>query len=252
MKHLQILLLLLMLATSTIAQKVVLSKIEINKGYPAIEQQIFFSMQFAVLTDISNFTNKLDATKSKFTRITDDTGFDLLKAQAEYEKSTTYAQMIEFQNFGMINSSETPGFIAQAKVHAMPKPGTKSVKVEGVIAMINTADGEKKVEVKNVPSHWNSEGIDSEIGMIKIADSGSASMNDISYNIYRVQCKLPVASVKVVGGDDSAEAKEKINLGIERNEIVFKKIPETLDLIITVNNSEVIEIPFSLDISIGF
>ena len=257
MKIIKIFVLLNLSAITLFAQDVIVTSVEVDKGYPIIESSQSFYFKLAILTDVSKFTLNLEPEKTRFTKIIDDQGFDLLAAQQKFEvknKTKGYqVQALEIRYNSPINSYETPGIFVESRLGVTPSKGAKSVHVEGVVAMINIADGEKKYIVKNVPTKfdWGSPGISTEFGNLIISNNGSSTADGVRFNILWVQAMQPIVSVTVIGGDDSKEAKEKSGMGVGGDQIIFKTIPETVDLEIVVSASEVVEIPFSLIIALG-
>jgi hypothetical protein len=256
MKHAATFALFLLSTTVAFAQEIITISIEVKKGYPLHENTQDFNFKLGILTDISSFTYNLDQNKSVFTKVIDDTGFDLLAAQKAFEKSYD-EKGYSYNKLGLaydgpINGGVQPGIIVRSSLGVAPHSGAKSVTVQGVIAMINLRAGEETYTLKDVPSkyEWGGPGVQTDIGEVKITESGSFSFDGQSFSKYRIESGKPVTSVRVIGGDDSDEAT-KHGIALQGNEMVFKNIPEKLELVVTARDTEIKEIPFNLELTIG-
>ncbi len=254
MKRVSIFLIILFCTTFSFGQDVKPVKIEVTKNFPADNQQTFY-FELAFLTDISNFTYLLDQGRTVINEMKDDTGFDLLAAQkefeAEYEKKGFGYDKLRLEYRKPVDVNNVTGIVVGGRAAVVPKQGAKTVKIAGTVGMIDLADGKKTYELKSIPTEmpWGSPGVKTKAGMIKLQESGSLSLNGVEFTKYQVRSSgSPVSSVKVAGGDDREEAK---GFGLERNEVIFKKIPEKIDLVVEVNQTEIKEIPFEVEMSLG-
>ena len=258
MKQTAIFFLASLLSFSAIAQEVILTSVEVRKGYPetAGNQSIQFGM--VVLTDVSTFTKNLDNTKSVFTKITDDTGFDLLAAQNKWEaesKGNYWYFESKIENWGPLNDSDKPGFIVNGKLAITPSSGAKTVNIQGIIAMINYGTKESTYTLKDISTGSATQ---TEIGEVFVNPSGSIGNSEASYEIYSVISDgKPISSLVVAGGDDREEAAKSFNMNVADldlggNGLIFKTLPEKLDLEVVAKDTEIKEIPFDIDVAIGF
>jgi len=120
--------------------------------------------------------------------------------------------------------------------------------------MILITDEENTYTLKDVPTkyNYNGPGHQTEIGEIQIQERGSFGIGDVNYIRYHIESDKPIVSVTVVGGDDRQDIIDS-NMGpVYEHELIFKKIPETINLIIVARGSEVKKIPFEMVLSIGF
>jgi len=259
MKKATILLVVAAIPLFSPGQDVFITSLEVNKGYPLSVSDQSLSFELATLTDVSSFTHKLDKTKSVYTKIMDDTGFDLLAAEMDWEElnkswiDENNRLMIAYRE--PISGGENPGIIVRSMLRVAPNAGAKTINIQGVIAMINVAESEQTYTLKDIPGQfeWGAPGVKTVIGEVKISKSGSLSVEDgVSFTKYQVVSDKPIVSVTITGGDDREEAAKYFELGLYGNELVFKKIPEKLDLIVVAKDTEIKEIPFDITLSIGF
>ena len=259
MKQLAILLLSVIFPLSIIAQDVFITDLQVKKDYPANENNQQLRFELGVLTDMSKFTYNLDPTKSVFTEITDDTGYDLLSAQEKYEEVNKakgyYYEELKMTYRSPISSGENPGLLFNSTLSVAPKSGATSVHIKGIIALINVAEGEETYTLKDIPGHleWGAPGVQTDIGEVQVLQSGAYNVEGgLSFTKYQVKSDKPIISITVVGGDDREEAAKHFDMGLYGNELVFKKIPEKLDLVVVVKEIEIKEIPFDLNLTLGF
>lgn len=258
MKRFAILLVAIVIPFFSIAQDVFIISLSVKKNFPVNDNNQYMEIELGVFADRSNFTFKLDKSKSQFTQVMDDTGFDLLAAQKKYEaknkeKGYSYNELkLEYR--GPISSGDKPGIIVNSRLGIAPKPGARTVNIQGVIAMINVGESEQSYTLKEIPSQyeWGGPGVQTEIGEVKITQSGSYSNGEVSFTKYQVVSDKPISSITVIGGDDREEAAKYFDLGLYGNEIVFKNIPEKLEFTVVAKDTEIKEIPFDINLSIGF
>ena len=258
MKRIAILLTALIFPFFTIAQDVFVISLSVTKNFPVNANNQYIEATLGAFADLSTFTYKLDNSKSVFTKVMDDTGYDLLSAQKKYEdenekKGYSY-QKLKIEYTGPISGGEKPGIKVNTRFGVAPKAGAKTVKIQGIIAMINVTESEQTYSLKDIPSQyeWGGPGVQTDIGEVKITDSGSYSNGEVSFTKYQVVSDKPITSITVIGGDDREEASKFFELGLYGNEIVFKKIPEKLELTVVAKDTEIKEIPFDIDLAIGF
>ena len=258
MQRIIILLIAVAISFSSTAQDVFIISLAVKKDYPSNVNNQYIELELGAFTDLSSFTYKLDNTKSVFTQVKDDTGFDLLMAQKKYEddneKNGYFYQKAKIEYRGPISSGEKSGIKVSTRLAVAPKAGAKTVNIQGVIAMINVGENEQTYTLKDIPSQyeWGGPGVQTDIGEVKITDSGSYSNGEVSFTKYQVASDKPITSIIVIGGDDREEASNFFELGLYGNEIVFKKIPEKLELTVVVKDTEIKEIPFDINLAIGF
>jgi hypothetical protein len=247
-----------LLSFSSIAQEVYVTSFHLEDSYPRIENGQRMSFELAVITDISTFTYNFDPDKTVYTKIMDDTGFDLLSAQKKYEQKseeTGYGNIrLKINYRSPIESNEIKGIKVSSTLAVIPKPGANMVSVKGVIAMINVADSEQKYTLKDIPtkSDWGP-GVQTEIGEVKITEAGSYEVDGgISFTKYQVRSGQPIVSMTISGGDDREEAEKYFKLGLYGDEMIFKSIPEKLELVVVAKDTEIKEIPFEIDLKVGF
>jgi hypothetical protein len=258
MKKLTLFIVVICLSSGLLAQDVFVTKIEVQKGYPENPGNQIFSFELGMLTDISKFTYYLSTEKSVFTEIKDDTGYDLLAAQEKYEaeyKAQGYAyDALKMAYRAPISSGPKPGIVVSGYLHAIPRPGAKVVTLRGTIAMINVGEGENTFTLKDLPTQyeWGAPGVQTAIGEVKISQNGSFSTGDVTYTKYMIESEQPIVAVEVAGGDDREEARAHFDLGLYGNEVVFKNIPNKLDLVVTAKETIIEQIPFDIELTIGF
>jgi hypothetical protein len=258
MKRLAILLIVVAIPLLSVAQDVFTISLAVTKLFPVNANNQYLELELGAFADLSAFTYKLDNSKSIFTQVKDDTGYDMLAAQKKYEaenekKGYSY-QKIKIEYRGPISSGEKPGIRVGTRISVAPKPGAKTVNIKGVIAMINVAENEQSYTLKDIPSQyeWGAPGVQTEIGEVKIVESGSYSNGEVSFTKYQVVSDKPITSLIVAGGDDREEAAKHFELGLYGSELVFIKIPDKLEINVVAKDTEIKEIPFDLDLAIGF
>ncbi|MCA1791557.1 MAG: hypothetical protein LC667_17420 [Thioalkalivibrio sp.] len=130
------------------------------------------------------------------------------------------------------------------------------IEIEGTIGF-NFIDKSKiaSTTLESIPMEmdWNSPGVETSIGLIKIEPSSSMSIDGVQYQGYQVVSPgAPIIAVGVAGGDASAEAQE-MGMGLEPGMFVIKEEPpRTVDLDVTYAATETREIPFKLSFGVGF
>ncbi len=244
---------------SSNAQEVILNSVQVISGYPETEKNQTFQFGLIVLTDVSTFTENLDKTKTRFTKITDDTGFDLLAAQKQWEeesKGNYWHTKATLENWGLLSEDEGSGFIVNGKLSVRPSAGAKTVNVQGVIAMVNITNKESSYGLKEISTA--DKGSKTEIGQVSLYAIGALESEGVTYEIYEVISDgKSISSAELVGGDDREEAAkifkvEVSQLELAENAVIYKILPETIDLKVMAKDTEVFEIPFDLNLSVGF
>ena len=258
MKRTVIFLLATLVAISSFAQEVYVTQITINNDYPRHENNQRLSFQLAIITDISTFTYNLDHDKTVITEIKDDTGFDLLAAQMAYAKKREASGFSyidsKIQRGSPVESGGQTGIYVSASLGVVPEPGANKVNIKGVVAMVHVAETEQEYTLKDIPTENNwGPGVATAIGEVKVSSSGSfESEGGISFTSYQVTSINPITSMKITGGDDREEAAKYFKLNLYGNEMIFKEIPEKLELVVIAKDTEVKEIPFDIDLTLGY
>ena len=121
--------------------------------------------------------------------------------------------------------------------------------------MINYGTKESTYNLKDISTGSATQ---TEIGEVIINPSGSIGNTEASYEIYSVVSDgKPISSLVVAGGDDREEAAKSFQMSVADldlggNGLIFKTLPEKLDLTVVAKDTEIKEIPFDIDVAIGF
>lgn len=246
----------LLLALPARAQEV--SRLEIAKGLGGGEVRT--SVDIYIPGDVSNldFNNPISVDRSRLVAVKDDAGGDLLAtheaANATWveqgyaiEPPITFAGIADYAN----NKDVNIGIVLKAA----PTSGAKTISLEGTIALnFIDASNAKKTMLKGMPTEmeWDSPGVHTPIGPVKIEPASSMSTDEANYQGYQVLSpNAPIIAIRVVGGDASEEA-QAMGMGLEPGMFVIKgNTPQTVDLEVTYAATETKEIAFKLSFGVG-
>ena len=186
-----------------------------------------FSVSMSVETDVEGFTGNIDPAKSTISVLKDANGIDLIEKQRKYEEEmkaeNKYVNPLQLTCNGI--AYEYTGFELYLQSSALPSKGAGSVTLEGNIAMVMEGDKESKAKIKSLPLDGSE--IDSKLGKVSVIESGEITLNDGTvYRTFMLQTSVPVISMEVKG-EDTQFAKEKLGVGVNSNEFVFKTPPES-------------------------
>lgn len=248
--------LLILLPLITTAQKV--SRLEIRSAIREISSKPYIAVEVYVPMDLSGFAidNPVDFEKSSITVFQDNTGTDFLalhkKQQGQLRAQGYTANEKIFQFGGVADYGKNKDIKVIFKANAAPAPNATEIKISGTAILNFLRGNENKVtEINNIPveMEYDSPGIETKLGFIKIEDAGSATIEEDKYQKFRVVGgSTPIVGVEVIGGDDS----DKVNMwGMNANEFIVKDIPETVSLKISYNSFKKVEVPIDLSFSIG-
>jgi hypothetical protein len=247
----------LLLAPLAEAQEV--SRLEIVKGANGSEARTF--IEFTIPLDIVDldFNSPINASQTRLALAKDDSGGDLLATHetlaAEWiaqgytaEPPISFGGIADFENNKDVKMSIT--------LKASPAAGARLLELEGTVALnFIDASNMASTQLQGIPMEmdWDSPGVETPIGLIKIEPSSSMSMDDVNYQGYQIiSPDAPVISVAVVGGDASAEWQE-MGMGLEPGMFVIKgQPPQTIDLDLTYAATKTKAIPFKLVFGVGF
>jgi len=234
-------------------QKAIVTELTIRKDVPTNETNQLIRLEFIINADIANFTYKLNKEKTIFTEIMDDTGYDLMKAQKEYQQSME-SKGYNYNTMDMQYSGPThdnSGIKIRSNISVAPNKGAKTLTLKGVAALIMVSEEEMVYDLKDVPTQLNyGQTISTEMGDISIQESGSVGFDDVDFVKYYIQSEKPVTSIEVEGGDDSQELMDK-GFGVNGDEMVFKEVPEMVTVKVTARGTTIVEVPFEMVVSVG-
>ncbi|HSM27179.1 MAG TPA: hypothetical protein VK855_03660 [Thioalkalivibrio sp.] len=247
----------LLLAPVLSAQEV--SRLEIAKDPNGREPRTSIGIHIPVDVSKLDFNNPIDSGRTGLMVAKDDAGGDLLAAHEainaqwveqgyEVEMPVSFAGVADYAN----NQDINVGVVLKAA----PKPGAKTITVEGTVALNFIDDSSVKTTVlKSIPTEmeWGSPGVETPIGPVRIEPASSMFVDDIQYQGFQVVSpNAPVIAVGVVGGDASEEANG-MGMGLEPGMFVIKgDAPQTVDLDVTYAATETKEYPFKLSFGVGF
>jgi len=246
----------LLLASLANAQQV--SRLEIVKGPDSSDARTSIDVYIPLDITYLDFSNPINADRTRLVGVKDDAGGDLLAAHKAIE-----AEWIE-QGYGVESPISFAGVGDHANekdvkvgitLKAVPALGAKMISTEGTIALnFIDASNAKQTTLKAIPTEmgWDSPGVETPIGLLKIEPGSSMSTDDAHYQGYQVVSpNAPIIAVKVVGGDASEEV-QAMGMGLETGMFVIKgDAPETVDLEVTYAATETKEIPFKLSFGVG-
>jgi hypothetical protein len=246
----------LLLAPLAGAQQV--SRLEIAKGPDSAEART--SIDIYIPLDITNldFNNAINADRTRLVAVKDDAGGDLLAAHKAIETEWIeqgYAVESPVSFAGIADHTNDKDVKVGIMLKAAPAAGAKMISLEGTIALnFIDASSAKKTTLKSIPTEmgWDSPGVDTPIGPVKIEPGSSMSTDDAHYQGYQViSPNAPIIAVKVVGGDASEEV-QAMGMGLEPGMFVIKgDAPQTVDLEVTYAATETREMPFKLSFGVG-
>jgi hypothetical protein len=246
----------LLLASPALAQQVL--RFEVVKGPDGTESRTGIDIYIPLDITHLDFNNPINADRTRLVAVKDDTGGDLLAAhraiEAEWiEQGYAVESPISFAGVGDYANEK------DAKVgillKAAPTGGAKVISVEGTVALnFIDASSAKNTTLNGIPIEmaWDSLGVDTPIGPVKIEPASSMSTDDAHYQGYQViSPNAPIIAVGVVGGDASAEVRA-MGMGLEPGMFIIKgDAPRTVDLEVTYAATETKEIPFNLSFGVG-
>jgi hypothetical protein len=250
-------LLFLLLAPLAGAQEV--SRLDIAKG--AADSFARTSIDIYVPLDIVNldFNNPINADRTVLAVARDDSGTDLLavhEAEAADRVAQGYPAESPISFAGIADYANERDVKVGVILNAVPGAGARVIEVEGTIGF-NFIDKSQiaSTTLESIPMEmdWNSPGVETSIGLIKIEPSSSMYIDGVQYQGYQVVSPgAPIIAVGVAGGDASAEAQE-MGMGLELGMFVIKEDPpRTVDLDVSYAATETQEIPFKLSFGVGF
>jgi hypothetical protein len=234
------------------------SRLEIAKGPDSAEART--SIDLYIPLDITNldFSNPINADRTRLVAARDDAGGDLLAAHkaidAEWlEQGFAVESPLSFAGVG--DHANEKDVKVGITLKAAPAAGAKMISVEGTVALnFIDASSAKTTTLKAIPTEmaWDSPGMDTPIGPVKIEPGSSMSTDDAHYQGYQVVSpNAPIIAVKVVGGDASEEV-QAMGMGLETGMFVIKgDAPQTVDLEVTYAATETREMPFKLSFGVG-
>lgn len=185
---------------------------------------------------------RLNMTTSEVKKLQDDTGFDFLTARKGFLVDESYASFDGYDS--QVN--------LRLSFEGVPAKGAKTLHLTGTFILELQKEGSQVASTKlRMPGSDSKAVTSTEFGDIEVWASGSASTDEVEYLIFHIEAPLPVKSVKVLSGDDSAEVSA-MGIGLEADQFVFKNEPEEIEVEIVFAQIEYIKIPVDLSFGIGF
>ena len=180
---------------------------------------------------------QLNPASSSFEVIKDNTGFDLLEASGgDINRNNSYT----FNN---------PGYVDYfVNLRSTPSKGSMELHVKGTMIMEYKANGPVTQDLTIKMTDQYSGKATSELGEVRLENSGEVTLNDIVYQVYRVIGDMPITSIKLATPDDS----EKTGVGLSDNEIMYQETPSEIDIQVEMAGIEKVELPIDLKFGIGF
>jgi hypothetical protein len=133
-------------------------------------------VEFKVFTDVHNFTYEFDETTTLLTKVTDETGTDLLEQEESYRDSrpnSSFSPMIQF------GGGSRDGFNVALYIHGKPAPGSEVIYFEGQVGLVMMGEEETVHELKALPvaEEDDGEAVESDIGKVWVEYRGKATVD---------------------------------------------------------------------------
>jgi hypothetical protein len=239
------------------AQELKVSAVEIEKAMHADENdRVRIEMYLPVSTEKFDFVNPIDYSQTELISVKDDAGKNLLsyhQEKIELLKEKGFLNNEQVINFiGVGNYSENRDLKFETIIYAAPTRGAKEITLKGEITLNFISNDEKELALKGIPVGQSDDngGIQTEIGNISIRPSITLTMEDVEYYIFDL-----ITDVSIIGidqaGDKTRSEVQRLGMGLEANQLVFREVPEMTDFNVLYSIPEKRTIPFELKISVG-
>ncbi|HLR76843.1 MAG TPA: hypothetical protein VK106_04235 [Balneolaceae bacterium] len=146
------------------------------------------------------------------------------------------------------------GIRAEIKLKAAPAAGAKTITIKGNMVLDYATGNTKQYTLNNIPLKMDieSEGIQTEIGRVKIYPTAGITVNNTTYAKFNVSGDAPIIGVDVKGNDDTRKLRAATNIGAGTSTgIAFVDPPKAVTLMVTVREIRTEEVPLNLTLSIG-
>ena len=152
---------------------------------------------------------------------------------------------------GIGNYATNKDLLFQIELNTKPSKGSTHITIGGTIALNILSDDEKELSLKDIPiSTKSNDGIQSEIGNISLRKSFTTTVGETEYHVYDLITEVSILGIEQEGDRSKIELQDS-GMGLERNQLVFKNIPESVDVNLIYSIPVKKEIQFNLTTPIG-